>query len=164
MKKIIILLISLLFLTLSVIVEANEIRDIVSLIKFNVVGTSIDIIPDHIDLIVQNPQEQMQLLLKQRRTVKVQIPNTVNMYGTLITFFKPSDYPSHSVGDVIYKFLVESEDEKAQFINKHQLKLHAVREELDGYKLSEYLSQPGYYVTFQLKQRDIFVMNILRFL
>lgn len=158
-------IIGILFFASSVVIgQADEDIDITTLLQFKVLGTSIDVMPDHIHIIVSNPRVQTERCLKNRRIFETNLPNTVKMYGTLVSFHKPSEYPkavdnieltNDAVGDVMYTFLLESEEEKVSFIEKYKLSTHITRLGKSGRKYKEYISEPGYYIALQTFCEDL---------
>jgi hypothetical protein len=149
----IIIFVAILLLTNIVLSKANKSYDIEALLKFSVESKEINSVPNHIDIVVSNPKEYSESQLKKGKIFKTNIPNTVRIYDTLVSFFRPSEYPDHDVGDIIYLFLLESKQKENDFIDRYNLKVHTIRSGYDGCKYTEYIHQSGHYVILQVKTK-----------
>ncbi len=149
--SLIISIVTIFLLTNVVLSQPTKSYEIETLLKFSVESKAISSVPNHIDIVVSNPKEYYESQLNKGKIHKTNIPNTVKIYDTLVSFFKPSEYPHHDVGDIIYLFLLESKQEKNNFIDRYNLKVHIVRIEYEGFKFTEYIYKSGHYVILQVK-------------
>ncbi|MCP4991745.1 MAG: hypothetical protein GY928_38500 [Colwellia sp.] len=145
--------VAILLLTNVALSKANKRYDIEAQLKFSVESKAINSVPNHIDIIVSNPKKYLRSQLKIGNIHQTNIPNTVRIYNTLVSFFKPSEYPTHDVGDIIYIFLLESKQVENNFIDMHNLQVRTFREGYGGFKHTEYVYKLGHYVILQVKTK-----------
>lgn len=133
------------------------------LVQVTLKGTAIDVFPDAIQVVVDDPEEAAKRLEKkggQRVSLGTDGPSVVAYRGVTYYFGKAEAFNrvildhAFKLGDVIYIILSESEEEVRSFVEKYKLTKYATIRltTLTGHIRREvYVGKPGYYVRFPLK-------------
>ncbi|MHC4398945.1 MAG: heavy metal-binding domain-containing protein [Planctomycetota bacterium] len=143
-------------MTAALVATSASAAEPADLITVKVKGTSINVLPAYVDIIVDDPEGQADILAR-RRSLPMELKRhhgatpAVMLNKVHYFFFKPedrnSDIQGHQFrdGDVVYGFELSSSDEAAEFVKRHNLKLHARIASQQG-SFSLYRASPGYYV------------------
>ena len=122
-------------------------------VSVSVKGTSIEEVPEHIDVIVDNPHDAIDKLLQQGAQLNEGFPHSAYFRGVLHTYFSPVELNKQIVGheyqagDVVYYYLLESNEDKSRFINRYALKEYTTLKS-ESRSTSLYLASARHYVAF----------------
>ncbi len=136
------------------------------LVTVKVKGTSIDMVPTYIDVVVADPEASANELIQRggtKATVRQieegnrKVPNTVSLRGSVYIFVTPAEWKATTnadfeIGDVVYTFHVDSNAQRDHLVQKHHLTKHLEiqrKNEQTGRPL--YMASPKYYVVVYAK-------------
>lgn len=124
-----------------------------SLITVTVRGTEVDVFPQDVDVIVDNPEDAVRQALKLGATKPVKDALMVVYMGVNYQFFKPDAWNQRSSniklkdGDVIYYFHLESAKDVSGFVRRYGLtKEVGFMARGNGSKTSLFETTRGFYV------------------
>ncbi len=114
-------------------------------------GTTIQRIPQWVDIIAKDPESYLQEFIAQTGARIVgEIPNTVRYCDVVIHFARPEEYPDQQVGDAIYMFLLPARKEVQKIICEHNLSGPTILEDAYGFQYARYGADLNHYVIFQI--------------
>ena len=128
------------------------------LVTIQVKGTRIDVLPHRVDVIVADPGRAVDGAVKAGAERKDGLPNSVMFRGVQHSFITPNEINAaaagrkYTAGEVIYWFLVESDEAKGRFVKKYALKEDAQVVIRGGTKQTFYIASPGYHVVVLAKR------------
>ncbi len=122
------------------------------LVLIEIKGTTVDLLPNHIDIITTSPEiEARKLVAAGGKKHEGGFPNNVFFRGILYIFGTPEYWRKATGyrfedGDVLYIYFVASPEERAEFAAKYKLiKVTDLRRKT-GYSGPLYRASPGYYL------------------
>lgn len=139
------------------------------LIKIEVRGTVIDILPDAVEILLDNPREAAEQLVKKGgvrlKEVRpkaggsfnlVEFRNVFYSYDTPRTWKKDGSADGFRNGDVIYEFNRDLPQETEAFAKRYELTRQGMIVTSNGRKKELYQASPGHFVLFYLKTTEFF--------
>ncbi len=151
---------TLLLLLIPAVALAQEV-DVEHLVSVKVKGTTIDIVPNHIDVIVANPGKSAKELItlggtatavRQLEKSNQKVSNVVSFRGILHIFMTPEEWKATTnakfeTGDVVYTFFFDSLRNRYDFVSKHKLKtVLELKRKNEQTGMPLYVASPKYYV------------------
>ena len=139
------------------------------LIKIEVRGTVIDMLPDSVEVFVDNPREAAEQLVKKggvrlndlRSKADISL-NLVEFRNVVHSFDKPGTWKRDGStegfkhGDVVYRFYHDSIQEKEAFVKRYRLTKQGAVLTGRAEKKDLYQASPGHFVIFFLKTTEFF--------
>jgi len=139
------------------------------LIKIEVRGTVIDMLPDAVEVLVDNPREGAEQLVKKGgvrlKEVRpkaggsfnlVEFRNVFYYYDTPGTWKRDGSADAFRNGDVFYEFNRDSPQETEAFAKRYELTRQGMIVTSNGWKKDLYQASPGHFVIFYLRTTEFF--------
>lgn len=139
------------------------------LFKIEVRGTMIDMLPDSVEVLVDNPHEAADQLVKKGGVRLKEVRpkaggsfDLVEFRNVVHSFDKPGTWKRDGAGegfkhaDVVYKFYHDSIQQKEAFVKRYRLSRQGTVGTGEAGKKELYQASPGHFVIFFLKTTEFF--------